>query len=75
MPLYHLFDVETIQGGDGLAWKNTIVFNDLIYGECSGKTLKRIKEEHYQFFRGKFSRRRALTSFVHQNIPEAPLPL
>ena len=66
MPLHHLFDVETTQGGDGLAWKNTIVFNDLVYDECSGKTLKRIKE---------FSRRRALTSFVHQNIPEAPLPL
>ena len=91
MPLHNLLDIqgpsapllappcEATQGGDGLSRKNAIIFNHLVDYKGSGKSLKRIKEDHNQFLRGKIpfpdSRRRARLSSIHQNIPEASLPL
>ena len=39
---------EATQGGDGLSWENAIVFHHLIDYEHSGKSLKRINEDHNQ---------------------------
>ena len=91
MPLHNLLDIEgpsapllappceATQGGDCFPRKDPIVFNHLVDYKGSGNSLKRIKEDHNQFLRGKFpfpdSRRRARLSSIHQNIPEAPLPL
>ena len=91
MPLHNLLDIqgpsapllappyEATQGGDGLSREDPIIFNHLVNNKGSGKSLKRIKEDHNQFLRGKIpfpdSRRRARLSSIHQNIPEAPLPL
>ena len=92
MPLHYLLDIEgpsapllappceaATQGGDCFPRKDPIVINHLVDYKGSGKSLKRIKEDHNQFLRGKIpfpdSRRRARLSSIHQNIPEAPLPL
>ena len=91
MPLHNLLDIqgpsapllappcEATQGGDGLSREDPIIFNHLVNNKGSGKSLKRIKEDHNQFLRGKIpfpdSRRRARLSSIHQNITKAPLPL
>ena len=59
---------EVTQGGDGLSWEDPIIFNHLVNNKGSGKSLKGIKEDYYQFFRDKFpfpdSRRRARFSSI-----------
>ena len=67
MPLHNLLDIEgpsapllappceVTQGGDGLSRKNAVIINHLVYYKGSGESLKRIKEDHNQFLRGKFA--------------------
>ena len=80
VPLHDLLDIEgpsapllappceATQGGDGLSRKNAIILNHLVDYKGSGKSLKRIKEDHNQFLRGKIpfpdSRRRARLSSI-----------
>ena len=80
MPLHYLLDIEgpsapllappceATQGGDGLSWEDPIVINHLVDYKGSGKSVKRIKEDHNQFLRGKIpfpdSRRRARLSSI-----------